>query len=68
MNNAYLANFLRGKVPFYAQCPTVVTIIVTTRLLHTYNSFTHDESTTYMCTKSSDQECHHYGDKETTSI
>ena len=65
MNNAYLANFLRGKVPFYAQCPTVVTIIVTTRLLHTYNSFTHDTITS-MRMKPSNQDRHNYSDKETT--
>ena len=65
MNNAYLANFLRGKVPFYVQCPTVVTIIVTTRLLHTYNSFTHDTITS-MRMKPSNQDRHNYSDKETT--
>ena len=70
MNNAYLANFLRGKDLFYmpsAQCPKVVTIMVTMRLLHTYNSFTHDTST-YMYTKLFNQDGHHYGDKETTII
>ena len=70
MNYACLGNFFRGNINFF-QLPTVVTVMhmVTMTLLHTYNSFTHDMSTmSYMCTKTSNQDCHRYGDKETAII